>query len=181
MGDEDLVRAAQGGDAAAFGQLYERYFEKIYGYLAFKAGASADAEDLAGQVFLRALEAISSYRWTGTPFQAWLFRIAHNLLVDSLRRHARRPSEPLDDTFPDGARIADPEGWLVEKVTRESLLLAIEHLTDLQRHVITLKFGAGLSNAEVAHVLGRTEGAVKALQHSGLRSLQRRLSKAVAP
>ena len=69
----------------------------------------------------------------------------------------------------------------MEKVTRESLLLAIEHLTDLQRHVITLKFGAGLSNAEVALVLGRTEGAVKALQHSGLRSLQRRLAKAVAP
>jgi RNA polymerase sigma-70 factor (ECF subfamily) len=181
MGDEDLVRAAQGGDAAAFGQLYERYFDKVYSYLAFKAGSRTDAEDMAGQVFLRALEAITTYRWKGTPFQAWLFRIAHNLLVDSLRRHARRPSEPLDETFPDGARFADPEGWLVEKVTRESLLLAIEHLTELQRHVIILKFGAGLSNAEVAHVLGRTEGAVKALQHSGLRSLQRRLAKAVAP
>jgi RNA polymerase sigma-70 factor (ECF subfamily) len=148
MGDEDLVRAAQGGDAAAFGQLYERYFDKVYSYLAFKAGSRTDAEDMAGQVFLRALEAITTYRWKGTPFQAWLFRIAHNLLVDSLRRHARRPSE---------------------------------HLTELQRHVIILKFGAGLSNAEVAHVLGRTEGAVKALQHSGLRSLQRRLAKAVAP
>jgi RNA polymerase sigma-70 factor (ECF subfamily) len=175
MRDQDLVRAAQAGDVDAFGHLYERYFERVYRYLAFKLGSPAEAEDVAAQVFLRALESLPGYRWTGVPFQAWIFRIAHNLLVDSLRRRARRPSEPLDESLPDGARQADPEGWLVEKVTRELLLDAVEELTELQRQVISLKFAAGLSNAEVAVILGRTEGAVKALQHAGIQSLQRRM------
>jgi RNA polymerase sigma-70 factor, ECF subfamily len=175
MRDQDLVLAAQAGDVDAFGQLYERYFDKVYSYLGFKLGSPAEAEDLAGQVFLRALESLPGYRWTGVPFQAWLFRIAHNLLVDSLRRRARRPSEPLDEALPDDARSADPEGWLVEKVTREDLLEAVDGLTELQRQVITLKFAAGLSNAEVAVILDRTEGAVKALQHAGIQALQRRL------
>lgn len=175
MRDEDLVRAAQAGDTSAFGQLYERYFDKVYNYLSFKVGGPTEAEDIAGQVFLRALESLSGYKWTGVPFQAWLFRIAHNLLVDALRRRSRRPSEPLDETMPDRSAVADPEGWLVEKVAREGLLHAVERLTELQRQVISLKFAAGLTNAEVAHVLGRTEGAVKALQHAAVQSLQRQL------
>ncbi|MDQ3700498.1 MAG: sigma-70 family RNA polymerase sigma factor [Chloroflexota bacterium] len=175
MRDEDLVRAAQAGDAAAFGQLYERYFDKVYNYLSFKVGSPIEAEDIAGQVFLRALESLSGYKWTGVPFQAWLFRIAHNLLVDTLRRRSRRPSEPLDETMPDRSAVADPEGWLLDKVAREGLLHAVERLTELQRQVISLKFAAGLTNAEAAHVLGRTEGAVKALQHAAVQSLQRQL------
>jgi RNA polymerase sigma-70 factor (ECF subfamily) len=177
MRDEELVRAVQAGNADAFGHLYERYFEKIYGYLSFKLGGPADAEDLAGQVFLRALEAIPGYRWTGVPFQAWIFRIAHNLMVDSLRQRTRRPIEALDESLPDATWAADPEGWLVEKVTREHLIKAVDHLTELQRQVITLKFAASLSNAEVAIILGRSEGAVKALQHAGLQSLQRQLGR----
>ena len=172
--DEALVRAAQAGDAAAFGRLYDRHFAQIYGYLAFTAGSPAEAEDLAGEAFLRALAALPGYRCTGVPFRAWLFRIAHTLLVDARRRPARRPSAPLGEAAPDGARTADPAGWLVERVTREDLLRAIEHLTGLQRHVITLKFGAGLSTAEVAAVLGRPEGAVKALQYAALAALRRR-------
>ena len=175
MRDEDLVRAAQAGNAAAFGQLYERYFDKVYNYVSFKVGSPAEAEDIAGQVFLRALESLPVYKWTGVPFQAWLFRIAHNLLVDALRRRARRPSEPLDETMPDRSAVADPEAWLAAKVAREGLLHAVERLTELQRQVISLKFAAGLKNAEVAHVLGRTEGAVKALQHAAIQSLQRQL------
>ncbi len=175
MRDEDLVRAAQAGDVAAFGQLYERYFDKIFSYLSFKLGSVTEAEDVSGQVFLRALESLPGYKWTGVPFQAWLFRIAHNMLVDSLRRRSRRPSEPLDEGVPDRTKVADPESWLEEKVRREGLLLAVDRLTELQRQVITLKFAGGLTNAEVAQVLGRTEGAVKALQHAAVQSLQRQL------
>jgi RNA polymerase sigma-70 factor, ECF subfamily len=175
--DEALVRAARAGDAGAFGQLYERYFEKVYGYLAFKVGSPAEAEDLAGQVFLRAMEALPGYRWTGVPFPAWLFRIAHNLLVDWLRRAGRRPTVPLDDvagfaTADDPA--ADPERWTLERATRQELAEAVARLTPAQQQVLGLRFVAGLPTAEVARVLGRSEASVKALQHAGLRALQRR-------
>ena len=179
--DEALVRAAQAGDASGFGQLYERYFDKVYSYLAFKLGNAADAEDLAEQVFLRALESLRGYAWTGVPFQAWLFHIAHNLLVDYLRRKGKRVNEALDESLPDRRPAADPEAVLDERLTREGLIRAVGQLTELQQQVIGLKFAGGLSNAQVARLLGRTEGAVKALQHAALRSLQRRLAKAATP
>jgi RNA polymerase sigma-70 factor (ECF subfamily) len=175
--DEELVRAAQGGDVAAFGQLYERYFDKVYSYLSFKLGNPTEAEDVAAQVFMKAMESLRGYKWTGVPFQAWLFRIAHNLLVDNLRRRSKRTSEPIDETLPDRRQEADPEATLAEKLTREGLLDAVERLTDLQKHVIQLKFAGGLSNAEVAAIMGKTEGAIKALQHAGLQALQRQLRR----
>jgi RNA polymerase sigma-70 factor (ECF subfamily) len=175
--DADLVRAAQAGDVASFGQLYERYFDKVYSYLSFKLGNAAEAEDLAEHVFLKALESLGGYRWTGVPFQAWLFRIAHNLLVDYLRRRSKRASEPLDEALPDRRPEADPEALLAEKLTRQGLIEAVERLTELQRQVIALKFAGGLSNAEVAAILGKTEGAVKALQHAALQALQRQFAR----
>ena len=171
------MRAAQQGEAVAFGHLYERYFPRVYSYLSCKLRNSTEAEDLAAQVFLKALESIGGYRWTGVPFQAWLLRIAHNLFVDYLRRRRQRASEPIDESVPDAGRVANPEAWLAEKVTREGLIKAVERLTDLQRQVIALKFAGGLSNAEVARLLGKTEGAVKALQHAALQSLQRQMVK----
>ena len=177
MRDEELVRAVQGGDVAAFGQLYERYFDKVYSYLSFKLGNATEAEDLAEQVFLKALEAIGGYKWTGAPFQAWLFRIAHNLLVDSFRRKAKRTSEPLDEEVQDQGLAADPERWLVEKLTRQGLIQAVERLTELQKQVIALRFAGGMPSAEVARLLGKTEGAVKALQHAALQSLQRHFAR----
>lgn len=179
--DAELVQAAQNGDTASFGQLYERYFEKVYSYLSFKLSGAADAEDLTEQVFLKALESLGGYRWTGVPFQAWLFRIARNLLVDTLRRRGRRPSEPLDEAFPDDRRGADPEAMLQAKLTREGLIRAVEGLTELQRQVVALKFAGGLSNAEVAHIMGKSEGAVKALQHAALAALQRYYAKEGQP
>ena len=178
--DDELVRAAQGGDVAAFGQLYERYFEKVYSYLSFKVGNATEAEDLAEQVFLKAMESLRGYKWTGVPFQAWLFRIAHNLLVDNLRRRSKRVSEPLDEALPDRRREADPEAHLAEKLTRQGLLHAVERLTELQKQVIQLKFAGGLSNAEVAQIMGKTEGAVKALQHAALQALQRQFARGAA-
>jgi RNA polymerase sigma-70 factor, ECF subfamily len=180
--DSQLVRLAQGGDAASFGTLYERYFEKVYSYLAFKLGSPTDAEDVAEQVFLKALESLGGYKWTGVPFQAWLFRIAHNMMVDTLRRRSRRQSDPIEHAaeLSDERRSADPEAMLAEKLTREGLLAAVEQLTGLQKQVISLKFAAGLPNAEVARLMGKTEGAVKALQHAALASLQRHLTRSHA-
>jgi RNA polymerase sigma-70 factor, ECF subfamily len=177
--DAELVRAAQAGDPSCFGQLYERYFDKVYGYLSFKLGSAADAEDLTEQVFLKALESLGGYKWTGVPFQAWLFRIAHNLMVDALRRKGRRPSQPLDEALPvvDERRGVDPEAALEESVTREGLIEAVSRLTELQRQVIAYKFAGGLANAEVAQLMGKSEGAVKALQHAALTSLQRHYAR----
>ena len=180
--DADLVRLAQKGDANSFGRLYERYFEKVYSYLAFKLGSPTEAEDVAEQVFLKALESLGGYKWTGVPFQAWLFRIAHNMMVDTLRRRSRRPSDPIESAaeLSDERRAADPEAMLAEKLSREGLLQAVERLTELQKQVISLKFAAGLPNAEVARLMGKTEGAVKALQHAALASLQRHLTRSQA-
>ncbi|SRR6266542_3820768 len=175
--DSELVRRAQEGDASSFGRLYERYFDKVYSYLSFKIGNPTEAEDLAGQVFLKALESLGGYKWTGIPFQAWLFRIAHNQMVDALRRRGRRPSGPLEEAhaLEDERTDADPEAMLAQSLTREGLVAAVDQLTELQRQVISLKFAGGLSNVEVAQLMGKTEGAVKALQHAALVSLQRRL------
>lgn len=177
VADAELVRQAQQGDASSFGRLYERYFEKVYSYLSFKLGNPTEAEDLAGQVFLKALESLGGYKWTGVPFQAWLFRIAHNQMVDALRRRARRPSGSLDEarTVEDERPDADPEAMLAQALTREGLVAAVDRLTELQRQVISLKFAGGLTNAEVAQLMGKSEGAVKALQHAALVSLQRQL------
>jgi len=181
--DVELVRAAQAGDATSFGRLYEKYFDKVYGYLSFKMGNATEAEDVTEQVFLKALESLGGYKWTGVPFQAWLFRIAHNLMVDSLRRRSRRPSEPLEQAMEmtDTRPSNDPEAMLAQTLTREGLTQAVDRLTELQKQVISLKFAGGLSNAEVANHMGKTEGAVRSLQHAALASLQRLLSPEHSP
>ena len=174
--DAALVRAAQAGDAAAFAQLYERYFDQVYAYAAFRLAGAADAEDVASQVFLRALEALGGYRWQGVPFRAWLFRIARNLLTDAGRRAARRPTvglDAVDGVVAADGWAADPERLALEGATRQALAAAVARLTPAQQQVLGLRFVAGLPIAEVARALGRSEGAVKALQHAGLRALQR--------
>lgn len=170
--DAVLVEAAQRHDAEAFGQLYDRYFDRIYSYLSFKLHHTDECEDLAAQVFLKALESLGSYRWQGTPFCSWLFRIAHNLVVDHLRRKSHWQVEELNERLSDGRDFADPERMLDRTLTREALARAAARLTPLQRQVVSLKFAGGLSNAEAAAVLGKTEGAVKALQHAALISLR---------
>jgi RNA polymerase sigma-70 factor (ECF subfamily) len=168
------VEQARAGDSAAVGVLYEHYVDRIYRYIVLKIGDPQEAEDLTGQVFVRMIEAISNFQWQGVSFQSWLYRIAHNLVVDHLRQRARRPQvalEPLEGTLlSDGD---DPYTWAEAADFREHLRGALGRLTELQAQVIALKFGGGLSNAEVGRVLGRSEGAVKALQHSALTNMSK--------
>jgi RNA polymerase sigma-70 factor, ECF subfamily len=175
---EDAERAwveqARAGDSTAVGYLYEHYVDRIYRYVLLKIGDPHEAEDLTGQVFVRMIEAIGSFQWQGVSFQSWLYRIAHNLVVDHLRQRTRRPQvalEPLEGTLlADGD---DPYTWAEAADFRDHLRVALGRLTDLQAQVIALKFGGGLSNAEVGRVLGRSEGAVKALQHSALANMNK--------
>ncbi|MFH0846438.1 MAG: sigma-70 family RNA polymerase sigma factor [Chloroflexota bacterium] len=172
--EESLVAQAKRGDEAAFSGLYEANFDKIYRYIALKIGDKIEAEDLTQQVFLNALKSISSFKWQGAPFSAWLFRIAHNQVVDYLRKRSRSPTVPLDERTPE-VGSGDPQALTEISFSMEQVNLATKKLTRLQSEVISLRFAGGLSTAEVARILGKREGAIKALQHSAVIALRKAL------
>ena len=140
-----------------------------------RIGNRDDAEDLAGEVFLRALKSIGSFKDQGIPLGAWLFRIAHNLMVDHLRKSSKRKSVPLDEAL-QIRDSANPEEETLRKLQFAEVQQAAEHLTPAQREVVSLRFAGGLTCAEVAQVMGRSIGAVRELQHVALKSLRRLLS-----
>ena len=175
MQDEaSIVRLAQQRDPVALTQLYEENFDRIYRYIVLKIGDRTEAEDMTQQVFLKALQSISSFKWKGMPFSSWLYRIAHNQVVDYFRKKSRSATVPLDESL--AAGNSDPERAAEQKMEIEHLTLAARGLTAAQQEVISLRFGGELSIAEVARAMGKSEGAVKALQHSAIVALRRALS-----
>jgi RNA polymerase sigma-70 factor (ECF subfamily) len=169
--EQDLVHRAQNGDKEAFTELYETYFGKLYRYVVARIGNRAEAEDMTQQVFVKAYKSISSYRWRGVPFSAWLFRIAHNLVVDFFRKESKRPTVPLEESL---VASNDNVQQVVERrLDIERVMAATRQLTTAQREVVSLRFAGGLAIAEVARVMGKSEGAVKALQHSAIAALRR--------
>ena len=170
--EESLVRRAQKHDHEAFAQLYEEYFDRIYRYITLKIGDAVEAEDLTQQVFLNSLRSISSFKWRGRPFSAWLYRIAHNQVVDHLRKK-KRTDVPLEENLVSGGD--NPQLAAERKLDIEQVLSATRQLTDAQREVISLRFTSELSIAQVAEVMGKSQGAVKALQHSGVVALRKAL------
>ncbi|MCH8309608.1 MAG: sigma-70 family RNA polymerase sigma factor [Chloroflexi bacterium] len=170
---EELVKQAQQGHQPAFAALYERYYDQIYRYVSFKCGSPTEAEDITGEVFLKMLESIHTFKWKGHPFTSWLYRIAHNQVVDNFRRKGRRQTVPLEDAKErTGVNASDLERAAAINMTMKEVLAAMDSLTDLQREVISLRFGSGLSVAETAQSVGRKDNAVKALQHAGLKKLR---------
>jgi len=170
--EQSLIARAKARDAEAFGRIYEAYFDKIYRYVVLKIGSRAEAEDVAQQVFINALESITSYKVREVPFSSWLYRIAHNQVVDCLRKRTRRPTLELDETLPLPADD-DPAAETEFKLETKELMAATKRLTPAQQEVIALRFGAEMPIAEVARRLGKTEGAVKAMQHSAVAALRR--------
>ncbi len=176
-----LVRQAQDGAASAFGALYEHFYDSIFRYVSFKTGNPADAEDITAEVFVRMIESINRFKWQGYPFSAWLFRIAHNFVVDHYRKRSRKQMVSLESTSPIlKAAAFDADAHMDMELTLDEVGKAMESLTALQREVIMLRFGAGLSVAETARAVGRKDNAVKALQHAGLKKLRRILCPEVA-
>jgi len=170
-----LVDLAQQGDREALESLYLLHFDRIYSYLHLTVGNRHDAEDLTTQTFLKMLEAIGRFRWQSAPFSAWLFRIAHNLAIDHFRATKRwQPEEEVPE--PEGSEESSAEDEALESIGRRSMLELIESLSQDQQQVLTLKFVFNFSNSEAATVLGKTEGAVKSLQHRALASLQKQLT-----
>ena len=172
----ELVDRAQQGDRDALEELYLIHFDRIYGYLHVSVGNRHDAEDLTTQTFLKMLESIGKFRWQSAPFSAWLFRIAHNLAMDHFRATKRwQPEEEVPEPPADESTSAEEGAF--ESIGRKSMLELIEDLSPEQQQVLTLKFVFNFANAEAATILGKTEGAIKSLQHRALDSLQKQLEK----
>ena len=163
------VRAAQ-LDRAAFGALYRRYLDRVYGYSFYLLGDHHDAEDVTERTFVAALAAIDGFRDEGATFRAWLFRIAHNQLANALRSRRRHPAASLD-AVPEPVSHADPAGFLGAAEDTRGLRWALEQLSNDRRQVVVLRFVDGLSAREIGSVLGRSEAAVRVLQHRALRQL----------
>jgi RNA polymerase sigma-70 factor, ECF subfamily len=175
--DAELVLRAQRGDESAVTEIYERYAPAIFRYIYFRVGERQLAEDLQAEVFLRMIEGIHRYEDRGWPISAWLYRIAHDRTIDTLRRSRARQHVPLETW---GGACDGPEESIGTRMQHEEILRLMVDLTDEQRQVIHLRFLADMSIQEVASRLGRSEGSVKALQHRGLQSLARRLATAPA-
>ncbi|MEX2210901.1 MAG: sigma-70 family RNA polymerase sigma factor [Gaiellaceae bacterium] len=170
-----LVERAQGGDRDALEELYLLHFDRIYSFLHMRVGNRHDAEDLTTQTFLKMLESIGRFRVTAAPFSAWLFRIAHNLAMDHFRS-SRRVQPEAEIPEPVDHQELSAEAVALQAIGRESMLDLIEELSDEQKQVLTLKFVFNFGNAEVATILGKTDGAVKSLQHRALVALQKRIA-----
>lgn len=170
--DETLVTLAQ-ADPAAFGALYERHVRAVYNYVFYRLGNVHEAEDVTAKVFYQALTHLGGYSSRGVPFSAWLFRIAHNLVANWYRDSRRRRTFSLDDTClerPDGEKELDQQA--MEREGEQELRRILAGLSAERQQLVVLKYVQGMSNSQIGTIMGRSEGAVKALLHRTLLSLR---------
>jgi len=166
-----LVELARNGDSEAFGQLYDHYHASVYRFLYYRVGSTTLAEDLTSETFFRALRSMSSFRWQGKDFGAWLMTIARNLTTDHFKAGRTRLEQTTEDMGSLDSSTEGPEGAVLAQLTNEALLAALSELPAEQRDCLVMRFLQGLSIAETAEVLGRSAGAVKQLQLRGVRNL----------
>lgn len=176
LNDRELVKLAK-GDRDAFGELYERYLPKMYNYIYYRTSNQHDAEDLTARVFFRAMSHIGNYVDKGVPFQAWLYRIAHNLVANWHRDQGRRKIIALDDYVAHSLKSESPDRLAEELEEQERLMEAIRRLPEDRQQLLLLKFIDQLSNAEIGEIMSRTEGAVKSLYHRTLLALRDELRR----
>jgi RNA polymerase sigma-70 factor (ECF subfamily) len=177
--EQALLERAKSYDSEALGELYDRYAPRIYAYIHRRVGDAALAEDLTSELFVRMLNAIQNERAWRDSFVAWLYRIAHNLVIDAYRRRPP-PLVPLDGLSleadeDDPADVA--QNAAMHDVLRADLRTAIGRLTQDQQQVLALRFGEGLTAKETARIVEKTTGAVEALQHRALAALRRLMAK----
>jgi RNA polymerase sigma-70 factor (ECF subfamily) len=175
--DEGACIGAAKEDPRAFGELYERYVDRIYGYIYHRIGNAHDAEDLTSRTFYRALSHLPGYEDRGIPFSAWLYRIAHNLIANWHRDSKRRPVVALDESV--AANLTEPHPERAAEALDETRILrdAIRKLDAARQQLLVLKFTQGLSNTEIGNVMGRSEGAIKSLYHRTLLQLRKEVFK----
>ena len=172
-----LVQRAQAGDAAAFGALYDRYVGMVYRYVSYRVASRQLAEDLTSETFLRALRRLGSFEWQGRDVGAWFVTIARNLVADHYKSARYRLELTTDDVCASGPVPVEegPERQVLAGLQSDVLLAAVRRLGPEQQECIALRFLQGMSVAETAQVMGKNDGAVKALQHRAVRALGRLL------
>ncbi len=175
--DENAVARASAGDSEAFSFLYERNVSRIYNYIYYRIGSDADAEDITSRVFYRAFGHINTYPDKGVPFSAWLYRIAHNLIANWHRDTHRRKEVPLEDQIELPVKADHPERAMEKTQEVEQLLQGIRRLSPDRQQLLILKFVEDLSNAEIADIMGKSEGAIKSLYHRALIALRVEMEK----
>ncbi|KAA1419532.1 sigma-70 family RNA polymerase sigma factor [Nocardioides humilatus] len=166
-----LVELARGGDADAFGLLYDHYQPSIYRFLYYRTRSIVVAEDLTSETFFRALRNMASFRWQGKDFGAWLMTIARNLATDHFKAGRTRLEMTTEDMGQHDDSTEGPETAVLASLTNEILLSALTELPNEQKDCLVMRFLQGMSIAETAQVLGRSEGAIKQLQLRGVRNL----------
>lgn len=173
-----LIQQAQQGDAWACAVLYDRHYDAVYRYCYYRVSDVDLAQDLASEVFVRMVEKLDTFRARGRPLLAWLYTIARNLVVDVHRQKGKAAHLPLNTA---SDLSTDGQGELARRVDRrleaDCLAAALQYLTEEQRRVVLLKFMEDMNNAQVARLLGKSEGAIKSLQHRALGALRRALEK----
>ncbi|HEY3003962.1 MAG TPA: sigma-70 family RNA polymerase sigma factor [Kribbellaceae bacterium] len=172
-----LVDRAQAGDSDAFGLLYDEYSLAVYRYVYARVGSAALAEDLTSETFVRALRALGSFRWQGRDFGAWLVTIARNLITDHFKSGRVRLESPTDEIETHDSETQGPEVDVLTQATAEVLRRCVAELPDEQRDCLTMRFFAGMSIAETARALDKSEGAVKQLQLRAVRQLAKVVPK----
>lgn len=176
-----LVDLARGGDAEAFGELYDHYVGAVYRYVYYRVGSHTLAEDLTSETFLRALRAIGGFRWQGRDIGAWFTTIARNLITDHVKSSRFRLEVSTADLLDADRADGGLEDAVLLRLDAARLLDAVRQLTSEQQECVTLRFLQGLSVAETADVMGRREGAVKQLQLRAVRTLARLLADGTEP
>lgn len=169
-----LVQLAQRGDGEAFGLLYERYVDLVYRYVYYRIGSHHLAEDLTAETFTRALRRLDSFTWTGRDIGAWFVTIARNIVIDHVKSSRYRLETPTGELL-DGDETPSTEEEVLARLRDQRLVEAMRDLKPEQQECLSLRFLQGMSLAETAEVLGRSEGAVKQLQLRAVRSLHRAL------
>ena len=174
-----LVDLAKEGDAEAFGQLYDHYVSGVFRFIYYRVSSQQLAEDLTSETFVRGLRAIQRFNWQGKDFGAWLTTIARNLVADHFKA-SRSRLEIVSETIPEGrTTVASPEQEVLSMISNEMLFEAVNALPNEQRDCVLMRFIQGLSIAQTAAALGRSEGAVKQLQLRAVRSLAKTVSEDV--
>jgi len=159
---------------AQLASLYSEYFDKIAHYAYARIGDKTEAEDIASEVFLKALESLKKYEERGLPMEAWLFKIAHNLVVDHLRRVSKKKTVPIEAVeIPDKA---DPQAAAEMNFELQRVAGAMKQLTDEQAEVIRLRFLGGLTSREVGSMLGKSDGAVREMQRAAMEKIRKLLN-----
>jgi RNA polymerase sigma-70 factor (ECF subfamily) len=176
---ETLIAQARQGDDDAITQLYQLYAQPIFRYISYRVTAQADAEDLTTEVFIRMVEGLPNYQITGAPFEAWLYRIAAARIADFHRKTSRRPQSDLTEWIE--AENLPVEEQIHRREQLASLREALERLTEEQQMVLLLRFIERKSHADVARILGKSETAVKSIQHRALSQLTALLGTEAKP